>query len=478
MDRYTRLVDGGWTGSLATRLGLPRPAVLRRAEDGGPLVPGPVLVLGPSPVADAVAAELAQDQDVRRHADGVDRWGAVVLDLTAAAHPDDLGPTVLEAAPAVRSLARGGRVVVLSTAPHPQDPPAVAAARQGVDGLLRSVAKELRGGATANGVALDGPTYGTLPASAVAALRFFLSARSSFVDGQTLTVATAPRRTGGGRPSRADDHGPSVDNHEPSTADHGPSGEGRAQPDPARPLASRVAVVTGAARGIGAAIARTLRRDGATLVLVDVPAAGEQLTTIANELGGTALQLDITAEDAGDRILEHAVARHGHLDIVVHNAGITRDKLLVNMDAGRWDPVVAVNIDAQLRINDRLLASEAFTDEPRIVSVSSTSGIAGNRGQTNYATTKAGVIGMVRATSPLLAEVGGTANAVAPGFIETEMTARMPFATREVARRLNSLQQGGLPQDVAEAVAFLASPAAGGIGGQVLRVCGQNLVGA
>ena len=458
MDRYTRLVNEGWTGSLAKRLGLPRPAVLRRFAEGAPLVPGPVLVLGPSPVADAVATELAADQDVRRHADGVDRWGAVVLDLTAAAHPDDLGETVLEAAPAVKRLARGGRVLVLSTRPSPQDPPAVAAARQGTDGLLRSLAKELRGGATANGVALDGPTYGTLPGSAVAALRFFLSARSSFVDGQTLVVDAA--------------------SHRPGAEDHRSSSPERRHRDPARPLADRVAVVTGAARGIGASIARTLHRDGATLVVVDVPAAGEQLSAIANELGGTALQLDITAADAGARILEHALARHGHLDIVVHNAGITRDKLLVNMDAARWESVVAVNIDAQLRINDQLLASGAFTDEPRIVSVSSTSGIAGNRGQTNYATTKAAVIGLVRATSPLLAAVGGTANAVAPGFIETDMTAHMPFATREVARRLNSLQQGGLPQDVAEAVAFLASPAAGGIGGQVLRVCGQNLVGA
>ena len=111
------------------------------------------------------------------------------------------------------------------------------------------------------------------------------------------------------------------------------------------------------------------------------------------------------------------------------------------------------------------------------MSLASTSGIAGNRGQTNYAASKGGVIGMVRATAPLLAAFGGTANAVAPGFIETEMTARIPAVTRQVARRLNSLQQGGQPVDVAETVAFLASPAAGGVVGRVLRVCGQNMVG-
>ena len=139
---------------------------------------------------------------------------------------------------------------------------------------------------------------------------------------------------------------------------------------------------------------------------------------------------------------------------------------------------MGVNLEAQLRINEALLASGHFRSAPRIVSVASTSGIAGNRGQTNYAASKAGVIGMVSATAPLLAGYGGSINAVAPGFIETEMTARMPFAPREIARRLNSLQQGGRPEDVAEAIAFLASDAAGGISGQVLRVCGQNLVGA
>uniref|UniRef100_UPI0039EE85FB SDR family oxidoreductase n=1 Tax=Sinomonas sp. G460-2 TaxID=3393464 RepID=UPI0039EE85FB len=208
-----------------------------------------------------------------------------------------------------------------------------------------------------------------------------------------------------------------------------------------------------------------------------VPAAGESLARIANEVHGTALQLDITRPDAGESILEHAAGRHGRLDIVVHNAGITRDKLLANMDAAKWDSVIAVNIAAQLRINEALLASDRFGDGAHIVSVSSTSGIAGNRGQTNYAASKAGVVGMVRSTAARLAARGGTVNAVAPGFIETEMTAKIPFATREVARRLNSLQQGGLPVDVAEAIAFLASDAAGGISGNVLRVCGQNLVG-
>ncbi|MFD1214105.1 SDR family oxidoreductase, partial [Arthrobacter sp. GCM10027362] len=229
----------------------------------------------------------------------------------------------------------------------------------------------------------------------------------------------------------------------------------------------------------GAATAEVLRRDGAHVVVVDVPAAGERLAAVANRIGATALQLDITHPEAGTRILEHAAGRHGRLDIVVHNAGITRDKLLANMDADRWNAVLEVNLAAQLRMNRAFLASELLGPVPRIVCLASTSGIAGNRGQANYAASKAGVIGMVRALAPALAERGGTINAVAPGLIETEMTARMPAVTREVARRLlPSLQQGGLPVDVAEAVAFLASDAAAGINGQTLRVCGQSLVGA
>ncbi len=444
-DNYTRFVSRGLGQDLAKRLGLPQPVILRRYRPDAPLVEGPVLVQGSTAGADELAAALlAWNLDVRRHAVPKEKLGAIILVLDELAHPDDLADPVLTAAGSLRDLAPNARVISLSRTAAGAAAPAAAAARQGVDGLLRSLAKELRAGSTANGILLgDGAT--TTSPSALGALQFFLSGRSAFVDGQFLTVG---------------------------------SGAGRLPADAVKPLAGKTAVVTGAARGIGAAIARTLHRDGATVIVVDVPAAGDHLAQVANEVRGTALQLDITRADAGQRIIDHAVERHHGLDIMVHNAGITRDKLLANMDPGRWNSVLAVNIAAQLRINEALLASAHFRGSPRIVSVASTSGIAGNRGQTNYAASKAGVTGMVRATAPLMAEHGGTINAVAPGFIETDMTARIPFATREVARRLNSLQQGGRPGDVAEAIAFLASDAAGGISGDVLRVCGQNLVGA
>jgi 3-oxoacyl-[acyl-carrier protein] reductase len=444
-DKYTKFVSHGLGKDIAKRLGLPQPVALRRYQPGRPLIEGPVLVQGSTGGADELAATLlAWNLDVRRHAIPKEKLGAIILVLDELAHPGDLEKPVLTAATSLRDLAPNARVITVSRTALSATEPATAAARQGVDGLLRSLAKELRAGATGNGILLADGARTTSPAT-LGALRFFLSGRSAFVDGQFLTVS---------------------------------SGAGQLPDDVEKPLAGKVAVVTGAARGIGAAIARTLYRDGATLILVDIPAAGDHLAEVANEVHGTALQLDISRNDAGQRIIDHAAARHGRLDIMIHNAGITRDKLLANMDAARWNAVIGVNLAAQLRINEALLASEQLGDAPRVVSVASTSGIAGNRGQTNYAASKAGVIGMVRATAALIGERGGSINAVAPGFIETEMTTRIPFATREVARRLNSLQQGGQPGDVAEAIAFLASDAAGGISGEVLRVCGQNLVGA
>ena len=236
--------------------------------------------------------------------------------------------------------------------------------------------------------------------------------------------------------------------------------------------------MTGAARGIRAEIARVLARDGATVVAVDVPSAGDALAKVANEVRGTALQLDVTADDAGSRIVEHATTRHGGLDVVVHNAGITRDKLFVNMDDDRWRSVMEVNLRSVLRMNDAILGEGGLADGGRIVCVASIAGIAGNRGQTNYGASKAGVIGLVTALSRQVAGRGITVNAVAPGFIETEMTARIPFATREIGRRMNSLQQGGHPKDVAETIAWFAQPGSAAVTGQVVRVCGQSLLGA
>ncbi|SLM94943.1 3-oxoacyl-[acyl-carrier protein] reductase [Brachybacterium faecium] len=443
-DAYTRFIRSAPGGALAKQLGLPRPARLLRRDDRPAPVLGPVVVLGDSAGADGIAQLLLHEgHDVRRRFEELRSVGSVILVLDEIASPADLGPLVLPLAGAMRSLAPGARVVTISR-PAGDEDPARDAARGGVEGFLRSLAHEMRGGATANGLLVEDDVALEAP-SVIGALRFFLSARSAFITGQFLTVSSAA---------------------------------GSATADRALPLAGRTALVTGAARGIGAAIARTLAADGARLVVLDVPGAGTELSRLANELRAVPIQLDVTAEGAGGRLVAALRERGLSLDAVVLNAGITRDKLLANMTADRWDPVLAVNITSQISLTDALIeAGDVLGEQPRVVSLASTSGIAGNRGQTNYAASKAGVIAFVDALAARLEPLDGTANAVAPGFIETEMTAKMPALTREIARRLNSLQQGGLPVDVAEAISFLASAEAGGIRGETLRVCGQNMVG-
>lgn len=446
MAGYASLVNTSVGKKLAAQLGLPRPVRLRRYAVDAPLVDGLVLVggHGDAPLAGRVRDLLAQESvtAVDAVSEG-QRVGAVVADLTAVESPEDLESLRALVGPALRSLAPSGRVVVLGRPPREAATPAQAAARRALEGITRSVGKELRAGATANLVLVaDGADAGV-----DSTVRFLLSGRSAYVDAQVVEV------TAGDVPAPADWR---------------------------RPLDGKVAVVTGAARGIGAAIADVLARDGATVVCVDVPAAGEALARTANRVGGTALQLDVTAPDAGARVLEHAKARHGGLDVVVHNAGITRDRLLANTDEQRWASVLEVNLLSILRMNEVLLGDEGLRDGGHVVLVSSMSGIAGNRGQSNYAASKAGLIGLVHALKDDegLRRRRITVNAVAPGFIETEMTSRIPFATREVGRLMNSLSQGGLPVDVAETIAWLAQDASTGVNGAVVRVCGQSLLGA
>ena len=230
------------------------------------------------------------------------------------------------------------------------------------------------------------------------------------------------------------------------------------------------------AKTVKQAIAHVLSRDGAHVICLDVPQQQADLERVAGEIGGSVLAIDITAADAGENIAQAAKAQGG-LDIIVHNAGITRDKTLANMKPELWDLVININLSAIERVNDYLIENNGLNSNGRIVCVSSISGIAGNLGQTNYAVSKAGVIGVVKFTAPILKN-GITINAVAPGFIETQMTAAIPFAIREAGRRMNSMSQGGLPVDVAETIALFASTASGGLNGNVVRVCGQSLLGA
>jgi 3-oxoacyl-[acyl-carrier protein] reductase len=246
-----------------------------------------------------------------------------------------------------------------------------------------------------------------------------------------------------------------------------------------KPLAGKIALVTGASRGIGEAIAETLARDGATVVGVDVAPMEADLAAVMTRLNGKSVIADITNADAPAKITE-ALKALGGVDLVVHNAGVTRDKTIANMSEQHWQMTLDINLAAAQRITAELLSSGVLNDGGSIIGVSSMNGIGGQRGQTNYAASKAGVIGYVdfMAQSKELATKNITVNAVAPGFIETAMTAAIPLFTRMFGRRLNSMSQGGLPVDVAETIAFFGNPASRGVSGNTVRVCGQSWFGA
>ncbi len=182
------------------------------------------------------------------------------------------------------------------------------------------------------------------------------------------------------------------------------------------------------------------------------------------------MALDICAADAGQQLVD---ALPEGVDIVVHNAGITRDKTLAKMSSDFWNSVINVNLNAPQVLTQALLDGGKLHDNGRVVLLASISGIAGNLGQSNYAVSKAGLIGLAQAWAPALGKRGITINAVAPGFIETQMTAAIPLTIREAGRRMNSMSQGGLPQDVAETVAWFAQPSSGAVSGQVLRCAGR-----
>ncbi|MDI3407581.1 3-oxoacyl-ACP reductase [Streptomyces cavernicola] len=455
-DRYLNFTGTAPGRFLTRRLGLPQPAPLRRWSAEHPSLDGPLLQLTAGSSAlkglDEVLARTGLEP-------GAERPAAVVLDATGVADVGALAEVHAALHPVVRSVAAGGRIVVLGAAPSATDHHQ-AAVQQGLEGFIRSLGKEAGRGRTVTLVRLAGTDSA---AGAESTLRFLLSPKSAYVSGQVIEIG------------EVDPAGPEFGAVDPAGPEFGAV-------DPARPLAGRTALVTGAARGIGASVAETLARDGAHVVALDIPSAQGELAQLAERLGGTALPLDITADDAGERI--GAALRSGPdgldgLDVLVHNAGITRDRKLANMPAERWSSVLEVNLAAVLRTTDALLAAGTLNRGGRIVATASIAGIAGNVGQTNYAASKAGIIGLVRSLAPrALAEHGVTVNAVAPGFIETKMTAAVPLFIREAGRRMNSLAQGGLPVDVAETTAWFADPGSGAVNGQVVRVCGQSLLGA
>ena len=371
-----------------------------------------------------------------------ERIDAIVFDGTQLETPADLHRLYDVIHPWVRRLNRSGRVVVIGRLASDARRPATAATRAGLEGFTRSLGKEIgSNGSVANSVFVEEGAEDRLGP----VLRFLLSPRSAFISCQPFHVT--------------------------KTAAGGEAPETHV-------LGGKVALVTGAARGIGEATAEILAGEGAHVVCLDRPADDGPCSKVAQRIGGSVLLVDITEPDAPERIANDLKERFGGVDIVVHNAGVTRDKTLARMKPDAWDMAVDINLGAVVRITDRLLQTDLLRSGGRIICLSSVSGIAGNRGQTNYSASKAGIVGFVRALAPQVADKGITVNAIAPGFIETRLTEAMPVAIREVARRMSAVGQGGKPEDVGQAIAFLATPGAVGLTGETVRVCGGALVGA
>ena len=461
-DQYQAFAKSPIGKFVIKNLGLPSPISLDRFESATPVIQGAVL-LGAAPQStltgeiakvlnnihantyagnnaelQQVAAKSGLNVSAFNEGDKESKFKAVVFDASGIQNSEQLNELHKFFNSIARQIQNSGRVIVIGLTPESAPSVKQAIAQRALEGFVKSVGKEFKKGIAAQLVYVDSDASQNLESS----LRFLLSPRSAYVSGQVIRVSKA----------------------EVLDVDWN------------KPLAGKTAVVTGASRGIGEAIAHVLARDGAHVICLDVPQQQADLDRVANEIGGSTLAIDITAADAGEKIKAAATSKGG-LDIIVHNAGITRDKTLANMKPELWDLVININLSAIERVNDYLLSNDGLNKNGRIVCVSSISGIAGNLGQTNYAASKAGVIGVVKFTAPILKD-GITINAVAPGFIETQMTAAIPFAIREAGRRMNSMSQGGLPVDVAETIALFASTASSGLNGNVVRVCGQSLLGA
>jgi 3-oxoacyl-[acyl-carrier protein] reductase len=466
-DRYQQLVNTPIGKLIAGQVGLPSPPTLDRYRPGQPLVAGTVLVGAPAPdpgrpprlAAAALQTLTAAGVELMRTADAAlddssaprfdpedappaQRFKALVLDASGLHSAEALEAAYAFLHATARRVSASGRIVVLGTPPDAAESPDAGVAQRALEGLVRSLGKEARRGATVQLVYVAPGAEDQLDST----LRFLISPRSAYVSGQVVRVSKRVAAAG--------------------------------QFDWEAPLQGKVALVTGAARGIGAAIAEVLSRDGAHVVCLDIEPMADDLQVVAGAIGGSSLTADVTAPDAPARIAEHLLSEHEGVDIVVHNAGVTRDRTIGRMTEEQWSTVLGINLIAPQRITAELLERDALHRGGRVVCLSSMNGIAGAAGQTNYAASKAGLIGFVDVQAPLLAKQGITINAVAPGFIETPMTAAMPFGPREAGRRMNSLSQGGLPIDVAETIAWFAWPASAGVTGNVVRVCGQSLIGA
>jgi len=240
-------------------------------------------------------------------------------------------------------------------------------------------------------------------------------------------------------------------------------------------LDGQIALVTGASRGIGRAVAHRLGAEGATIVGTATSEDGAR--RIDDELAqqglrGTGMRLDVAQTTSVDEVLKGINEQFGAVSILVNNAGITRDNLLLRMKDDEWETILNVNLSSVYRLSKACLRGMMRARHGRIISITSVVGILGNAGQSNYAAAKAGIVGFSKSLAREVGSRGITVNAVAPGFIDTDMTRALPDEQREALLRQIPLGRLGLPAEVAEAVCFLASPAAAYITGETLHVNG------
>ncbi|MCA1931065.1 3-oxoacyl-ACP reductase [Rheinheimera sp.] len=438
----TSLVNTFLTSKVAAWCGIPQATPLLRPAGETQSISGHVLICGKaSEHSELLRQHLQTLAGLVLDNSSANPLQAILFDGIGLQTTAELDLILEQVQPALRRLAKNGRVLVLARAIEDVANAETAAATAALSGFVRSLAKELGiFGTTANLLVV----HQGVQQSLIPAVEFFLSKASAYVSGQVVPVRHAKL-----------------------------SGIC----DWIQPLSGKIALVTGASRGIGAAVAATLSRQGATVVGVDVAQTEQQLAALMAGLKGKSLALDISQHNSADVLSDWLTEQGIILDILVHNAGITRDKLFYKMSGQHWQQTLDVNLRAVQRIDQRLMQSNQIQPQGRVVLLSSMNGLAGQKGQTNYASSKAALVGYCQFMAKQHKN-GITFNAVAPGFIETQMTAVMPMLPREIGRRLNSLHQAGLPEDVAQAVAFFARPDAAGLNGVVLRVCGQCFIGA
>ncbi|KER80263.1 3-oxoacyl-ACP reductase FabG [Xanthomonas arboricola] len=240
-----------------------------------------------------------------------------------------------------------------------------------------------------------------------------------------------------------------------------------------KPLQGEIALVTGASRGIGAAIADTLAAQGATVIGTATSASGA--AAIGARLaaqGGHGLELNVTDAAAVDGLIDAIGKEFGAISILVNNAGITRDNLLMRMKDDDWQAIIDTNLTSVFRTSKAVMRGMMKARKGRIVNIASVVGVTGNPGQTNYAAAKAGIIAFSKSLAKEIGSRGVTVNVVAPGFIDTDMTKALPEEAKSALLQQIALGHLGAPEDIANAVAFLAGPSAGYITGETLHVNG------